>query len=77
MQYVTEVFDQAGKLDKLKGFVADYGRKFYGLEVDPKEGKIVMVKRGVRVKETIGGTDGVVPFRAGEKLLWDLIWVDS
>jgi dihydroorotase len=77
MQYVTDVFDGEGKLDKLRGFVAEFGRKFYGLEVDPKEGKIVMIKRGVTVKESIGGTDGVVPFRAGEKLLWDVIWVES
>lgn len=77
MQYVTEVFEQAGKLDKLKGFAAEFGRKFYGVEVSPKEGKIVMIKRGVTVKASIGGPDGIVPFRAGEKLLWDVIWVDS
>jgi len=76
MQYVTEVFDRAGKLDKLAGFTSDFGRKFYEIEKEDKEGKIVMIKRGVVVKNMIGGSDGVVPFRAGEKLPWDVIWVD-
>lgn len=76
MQYVTEVFDRMGKLDKLAGFVSDFGRKFYKLEKDQKEGRIAMVKRSVVVKSTIGGEDGVVPFRAGEKLAWDVVWVE-
>lgn len=77
MQYVTEVFDRAGKLDKLEGFVSDFGRRFYEIEKDGKEGKIVMVKRRVVVKDMIGDSkDGVVPFRAGEWLTWDVIWVD-
>lgn len=77
MQYVTEVFDHAGKLDKLAGFAAEFGRKFYEIEPELSEGKIVMVKRGTAVKHLIGGMggDGVVPFRAGEKLAWDVIWV--
>jgi dihydroorotase len=77
MQYVTEIFDQAGKLDKLAGFAAEFGRKFYGIEEDLNEGKIVMIKRDVVVKDVIGGADGVVPFRAGEKLTWDVIWEEQ
>ena len=76
MQYVTEVFDRMGKLDKLEGFVSEFGRKFYKLEIDGKEGRIVVIKRNVVVRNTIGGEDGVVPFRAGETLPWDVIWVD-
>jgi len=77
MQYVTEIFDRVGKLDKLAGFAAEFGRKFYEIDHDPKEGKIVMIKKGIQVKDIIGGSDGVVPFRAGEKLPWSVIWVDS
>jgi dihydroorotase len=77
MQYVTEIFEHAGKLDKLAGFAADFGRKFYGIGKDGKEGKIVMIKKGIIVKDSIGGKDGVVPFRAGEKLAWDVVWVDE
>jgi dihydroorotase len=75
MQYITEVFDRAGKLDKLAGFASDFGRKFYDIKKEDKR-KIVMVKKGVVVKNMIGGSDGIVPFRAGEKLPWDVIWAD-
>jgi dihydroorotase len=78
MQYVTEVFDRVGKLDMLRGFAAEFGRRFYGLEVEAKEGKIVMVKKGVKVRGMVGGeADGVVPFRAGETVPWDVIWLDG
>ena len=76
MQYVTEVFERVGKLDKLSGFAAQFGREFYKVEYQEKEGKIVMIKRTSLVKEVIGTNDGVVPFRAGEKLAWDVIWVN-
>jgi dihydroorotase len=76
MQYVTEVFDRSGQLDKLTGFCAEFGRAFYRVEREEGEGKIVMVKRGVAVQYIVGGSDGVVPFRAGERLAWDVIWLD-
>jgi dihydroorotase len=76
MHYVTEVFDRAGKLNKLKGFCAEFGRAFYRVEASGKEGKIVMVKRGVTIKDLVGGAEGIVPFRAGETLAWDVIWID-
>lgn len=74
MQYVTEIFEKAGKLDKLQGFAAEFGRKFYGIEPDIREGKIVMLKRDVTVKDSVGGDDGIVLFRAGERLTWDVTW---
>lgn len=77
MQYVTEVFDRVGKLDRLAGFATEFGRKFYKVDLSPSEGKIVMIKKSSVVKDVIGTKDGVVPFRAGEKLLWDVIWVDA
>jgi dihydroorotase len=66
-------------LDKLAGFAAEFGRKFYKVDLKPEEGKIVMIKKGVTVKQSIGGDggDAVVPFRAGEKLAWDVIWVET
>jgi dihydroorotase len=79
MQYVTEIFERAGALDKLAGFAAEFGRKFYKVDLKPEEGRIVMIKKGVTVKEAIGGADGdaIVPFRAGENLAWDVIWVEA
>ena len=77
MQYVTEVFDRVGELERLQGFVADFGRKFYRIEKDLKEGTIVMVKDGFVVEDMIGSGDNVVPFRAGETLMWDALWIES
>ena len=77
MQYVTEVFERMDKLNMLAGFAADFGRQFYRVEKNVGEGKIVMIKKAVLVKDVIGSKDGIVPFRAGEKLNWDVIWVDA
>jgi dihydroorotase len=77
MQYVTEIFERAGKLDKLAGFAAEFGRRFYRVDITAEEGKIVMVKRDVQVSQIIGGEDGVVPFRAGERVSWDVTWSKS
>jgi dihydroorotase len=76
MNYVTEVFHQAGKLGKLSGFCAEFGRAFYRVERGEGEGTIAMVRRGVTVQDVVGGDDGVVPFRAGETLTWDVVWLD-
>jgi dihydroorotase len=72
MHYVTEVFDRVGKLDKLSGFCAEFGRAFYRVEMGEGEGKIVMVKSGVKIPDILRGD--VVPFRAGKRLAWDVIW---
>lgn len=79
MQYVTEIFDRVGKLDKLKGFATEFGRRFYMVPLDRREGKIIMVRRGMSVRETFGGQggDAIVPFRAGGKLGWDVIWLEG
>ena len=74
MQYVTEVFNRVGRLDRLAGFCAEFGRAFYRVETSAEEGEIVMIRRVVTVKDVIGEPDGVVPFRAGERLEWDVIW---
>jgi len=78
---VTEVFANEGKLDKLQGFVCDYGRRFYqtrerNLERDHGE-KIVLKKGVARVqREVVNGDVVVVPFRAGE-VTWGLEWVKA
>jgi dihydroorotase len=77
MSYVTEIFDRAGKLDRLAGFTSQFGRKFYQLEENADKATIVLSRRTVIVKDKIGGTggDGIVPFRAGEKLEWEVTWM--
>lgn len=81
--YVAEVFDKAGKLDKLKGFVTDFGRDFYQISkpadlVDQSDKQVVLLRRDNVVPEVIGSSDSeesVVPFRAGETLKWAVEWV--
>jgi dihydroorotase len=83
VQYIAAAFDRAGKTEKLKAFVSDFGRAFYktvekGWEKkeDLERTQIVLRKEpGVEVVAQIGeGDAAVVPFLAGEKL-WSLEWV--
>ncbi len=63
------VFEEEGALDRLEGFAAEFGPRFYGL---PRNSGFVRLERsGVGVPEVLsaGGTD-VVPFHAGETLAW-------
>ncbi|KAF9520726.1 hypothetical protein BS47DRAFT_1370293 [Hydnum rufescens UP504] len=65
---VAHLLDSFGALDKLQGFVADHGRRFYA---SPDTGSVrVRLYRG---KSTIAsvlrlGTDEVAPFWAGKEL---------
>lgn len=74
---VAEVFDSVGKLDKLKGFVTDFGSRFY--HVDPSHlspATLTLVKRPHKVDEKLDNGNGleVVPFKAGETLHWSVEW---
>lgn len=80
--YVAEVFEKAGKLDKLRGFVTDFGRNFYQVNkatdlVDQSEKQVVLVRRDNVVPDKIGSAaseESVIPFRAGETLHWAVEW---
>jgi dihydroorotase len=83
VQYVVSAFDQIRKLDKVRGFVADFGRAFYktvekgwetAKEVD--EVRLVLEKNpSIAVAAEIGqGESVVVPFLAGDQL-WSLSWM--
>ncbi|ANB12930.1 dihydroorotase [Sugiyamaella lignohabitans] len=79
--YVAEVFEQVGKLDYLKGFVTDFGKKFYGISDDDLVDKsTVTLVKSTQVVETsltsaaLTDGDAVIPFRAGEKLKWSVTW---
>ena len=68
---LAQIFDQAGQLDALQGFVADNARRFYGIT---PPNKTVHLKRQVwRVPESYGS---VRPFLAGEELQWQLADAD-
>lgn len=75
--YLAEIFDGVGKLDKLRGFVSDYGKKFYGITEDDLVCKdtVSLVKRENVVAEVIANdTLKVVPFKAGESLKYMVEW---
>lgn len=75
--YLAEIFDAAGKLDNLKKFVTDNGRKFY--EISDADvvctDRVVLVKRENVVPEMIGNDAlKVVPFKAGDALKYMVEW---
>uniref|UniRef100_A0A060TBZ5 dihydroorotase n=1 Tax=Blastobotrys adeninivorans TaxID=409370 RepID=A0A060TBZ5_BLAAD len=76
--YVATVFEKAGKLDKLKGFVTDFGKQFYGVADDDLKEKrqVTLVRKKQTVPKSIGpeGDDGIVPFLAGQDLEWSVEW---
>ncbi|TGZ83031.1 Dihydroorotase [Ascodesmis nigricans] len=80
-QYIASAFDRAGKLEALKGFLCDFGRRFYktvekGWETKEEVEKvsIVLSNEPTQVVAEIGqGEVSVVPFMAGEEV-WSLRW---
>ncbi|CDK24215.1 unnamed protein product [Kuraishia capsulata CBS 1993] len=78
LSYLAEVFDQKNALDKLKGFVSDFGNAFYGVKKEDlkSQQQVVLVKKETTVPELIGEGELVVaPFMPGEKLSWGFEWV--
>ena len=69
IELYAEVFEQAGKLDKLEGFASFYGADFYGLPRNQE--KITLVKESWQVPTNYAfGEECVIPFRAGEEMSW-------
>jgi dihydroorotase len=64
---LAEVFEGAGRLDRLEDFTSRFGAEFYGQPLN--RGEITLAKEEWIVPELIGG---VVPFRAGATLPWRL-----
>jgi dihydroorotase len=71
LELYAEVFEQAGRLDRLEGFASQYGADFYGL---PRhDDRITLIKESWMPPEFYdfgGGT--VVPYRRGESVAWRL-----
>ncbi|KAF6832866.1 dihydroorotase [Colletotrichum plurivorum] len=85
VQYLLTALDEAvarGELkdeeitqEALEGFVAHYGRKFYGGFEDEKKERIRLTRGGAVVSQVFQGGDiQVVPFRAGKET-WSLTWL--
>jgi dihydroorotase len=64
-------FEEAGALDKLEGFAAEFGARFYGLP--PASDTITLRREDWKVPHTLPfGAEQLVPLRAGETLPWKL-----
>ena len=65
-------FEEAGALDKLEGFAAVHGARFYGLPLN--EERITLERSEWRVPERLAfGAEELVPLRAGETIAWKLV----
>jgi dihydroorotase len=68
----AEVFDAADALDKLQGFMSEFGPRFYGLPVNTA--KVMLKKERIAVPADFAfGDERIVPLRAGENLEWQLV----
>jgi dihydroorotase len=69
LELYAEVFEEAGRLERLEGFASHFGADFYGL---PRhEERVTLVKETWTVPRSYefgGGT--VIPYRAGESVAW-------
>lgn len=71
LQCYTQVFDEAGALDRLEGFASRNGPGFYGLPVN--EHLITLYRKPADVPESIVvGDDHVVVFHGGRDTKWSL-----
>jgi dihydroorotase len=76
LELYAEVFEAAGRLERLEGFASDFGADFYGLPRNQE--RITLVKRpwqpppNYRYYEERGVEYRLVPMRAGEDVHWQL-----
>lgn len=71
IELYAEVFEQAGKLDRLEAFASFHGPDFYGLPRNADT--IVLERKPWRVPDTLPfGASQCVPFRAGQSVAWSI-----
>jgi dihydroorotase len=69
IELYAEVFEAAGRLDRLAGFASRCGAEFYGLE--PHRETLTLVEAPWTVPDRYAFGDGqLVPYRAGETVRW-------
>jgi len=71
IELYAEIFEAAGRLDRLQAFASHFGADFYGL---PRhEDTITLIKEPWTAPATLDFGDGtLVPYRAGEAIGWRL-----
>jgi dihydroorotase len=69
LESYARVFEEENALDRLEAFASEYGPRFYGLP--PNEGRVVLERSPNPVPDSLpAGETRLVPFHAGETLLW-------
>ena len=72
LELYAQVFDQAGKLDRLEAFASHHGPDFYGLPRNP--GTVTLQRQPWQVPASYPYLDEeIIPFMAGETLGWKLV----
>ncbi|MGO8857031.1 MAG: dihydroorotase [Steroidobacteraceae bacterium] len=71
LELYAEVFEQAGRLDRLEGFASHFGADFYGL---PRHDDVItLIKESWVPPVSYDFGNGVlVPYRSGEPVAWRL-----
>ncbi|NDV89458.1 dihydroorotase [Aurantimonas aggregata] len=69
LETYAAVFEEEGTLDRLEGFAAEHGPRFYGLPLNA--GRVVIERTAWRVPQAIVAADTrIMPFQAGAELAW-------
>jgi len=68
LPYLADVFERFEGLEKLENFCTQFGRNFYGLPENTKH--ITIQKTALNIPTQLAG---LIPFRAGETLNWQVL----
>ena len=72
LELYAEVFDRAGKLERLEGFASYFGADFYGLPRNIQ--RVTLVREAWQMPASYPFLDEeIVPFMAGEEISWTLV----
>jgi dihydroorotase len=72
IELYAEVFDAAGRLERLEAFASERGADFYGRPRNA--GQITLERRAWDIPSSYAfGTDEVVPMRAGATVAWQMV----
>ncbi|AFM12992.1 dihydroorotase [Turneriella parva] len=72
IELYAEVFDAAGALDRLQGFMSEFGPQFYGLPLNSKS--VTLIKKPKAIPHEFPfGDQTIVPLRAGGQTEWQIV----
>lgn len=72
LELYLEVFDEDGAIERFEAFASENGPRFYGLPLN--DGTVTLERVDLPVPTRFSAGDShVVPFRAGETLLWRMM----